>query len=64
VQNVDFTALSCAIVTATTPTLATTTTVAAMRASVKPCGIANCNTDAFNTLNIKFASLRSIKYGK
>ena len=63
-QDVDFTAHSCAIAIATTTIPAATTAVAALRASVRPCVIANWNTDAFNTLNIKFASLRSIKYGK
>ena len=54
-QDVGFTAHSCAIVTATTTIPAATTTVAVLRANVRPCAIANWNTDAFNTLN----SLRS-----
>ena len=54
-RNVDFTALSCAIATVTTTIPAATTAVAALRANVRPCAIANWNTDAFNTLN----SLRS-----
>ena len=51
-QDVDFTAHSCAIVTATTTIPAATTAVAALRASVRLCAIANWNTDAYDGRNI------------
>ena len=51
-QDVDFTAHSCAIATATMSIPATTTTVAVLRASVRPCAIANWNTDAYDGRNI------------
>ena len=51
-QDVDFTAHSCAIATATTTIPAATTAVAALRASVRPCAIANLNTDAYDGRNI------------
>ena len=56
-QNVDFSALSCAIATATMSIPATTTTVAVLRASVRPCAIANCNTDAYDGRNIHYPRL-------
>ena len=51
-QDVDFTAHSCAIVTVTTTIPAATTAVAALRVSVRPCAIANLNTDAYDGRNI------------
>ena len=56
-QDVDFTALSCAIATATMSIPATTTTVAVLRASVRPCAIANLNTDAYDGRNIRYPRL-------
>ena len=56
-RNVDFTAHSCAIATVTTTTPATTTTVAVLRASVRPCAIANLNTDAYDGRNIHYPRL-------
>ena len=51
-QDVDFTAHSCAIATAITTIPAATTAVAALRVSVRPCAIANLNTDAYDGRNI------------
>ena len=56
-QDVGFTAHSCAIATAITTIPAATTAVAALRVSVRPCAIANLNTDAYDGRNIHYPRL-------